>query len=66
MKRYALNVARLASEDRAAYGYLADSTLHYFTAADQASRLEAHGFAQVRFRRYLLGSVALHVAERPA
>jgi demethylmenaquinone methyltransferase/2-methoxy-6-polyprenyl-1,4-benzoquinol methylase len=56
----------LISGDRDAYGYLPRSTGAFPDAETLAAMLAGAGLTQVRFRRLMLGTVALHVAVRPA
>lgn len=55
----------IVTGDRDAYKYL-PASVDRFPAANGLSRLLAEvGFTGVRYRRFLLGSVALHIARRP-
>ena len=56
----------LISGDRDAYGYLPRSTGAFPDAETLAAMLANAGLVGVRFQRLMLGTVALHVAVRPA
>jgi demethylmenaquinone methyltransferase/2-methoxy-6-polyprenyl-1,4-benzoquinol methylase len=45
-----------------AYSYLPDSLVGFPRAEELAAMMREAGFAQVQFRRLMLGTVALHVA----
>lgn len=57
-------VGGLVTGDRDAYGYLPASVDRFLTASQLAGLLAASGFERVRYRRFMLGTVALHVGER--
>jgi len=59
-------IGGLVSGDRDAYHYLPHSTGVFPDAETLADMLIDAGLADVRFRRLMLGTVALHVAIRPA
>ncbi len=50
--------------DRAAYEYLPASVDRFPTATMLSGLLSANGFTKIRFRRFMLATVALHVAEK--
>jgi demethylmenaquinone methyltransferase/2-methoxy-6-polyprenyl-1,4-benzoquinol methylase len=57
-------LGRLIAGDGAAYSYL-PASVDRFPAADRlAAMLDRTGFKVVRYRRFMLGTVALHVAQR--
>lgn len=58
-------IGGLVSGDRDAYGYLPRSTGAFPDAETLAGMLASAGLAEVRVRRLMLGTVALHVAVRP-
>jgi demethylmenaquinone methyltransferase/2-methoxy-6-polyprenyl-1,4-benzoquinol methylase len=58
-------VGGLIAGDRGAYSYLPASVDRFPDARRLAAMLVAAGFERVRYRRFMLGTVALHVAERP-
>ena len=51
--------------DRAAYTYLAHSIDRFPDCRALAHMLYERGFRKIRYRRFMLGSVALHSAEKP-
>jgi len=55
----------IVAGDRGAYAYLPASLRRFPPAPDLARRLERLGFTNVRYERLGLGTVALHLAERP-
>ncbi|HZQ98832.1 MAG TPA: ubiquinone/menaquinone biosynthesis methyltransferase [Chloroflexota bacterium] len=57
-------VGGLVAGDRAAYAYLPASVDRFPSADRLAAMLDRAGFGKVRYRRFMLGTVALHVAER--
>jgi demethylmenaquinone methyltransferase/2-methoxy-6-polyprenyl-1,4-benzoquinol methylase len=59
-------VGRVVSGHDSAYRYLPVSVDHFLTPAEFTSRLRATGFEMRAVRRMMLGTIALHVAERPA
>jgi len=54
----------LVSGDREAYRYLPRSTAAFPTPHELAALLRSSGFPAVRYRTFMLGTVALHIAER--
>lgn len=57
-------VGRILAGDSEAYTYLPRSVDGFVTAPDLARIMEDVGLQNVRFRRYGMGTVALHVGER--
>jgi demethylmenaquinone methyltransferase/2-methoxy-6-polyprenyl-1,4-benzoquinol methylase len=57
-------VGGLVAGDRSAYSYLPASVDRFPDARRLAARLVEAGFTRVRYRRFMLGTVALHVGER--
>ena len=53
-------VGRLASKDKEAYQYLADTILAFPSAGELCREFEAAGFAQVGFTRHTGGIVCIH------
>jgi demethylmenaquinone methyltransferase/2-methoxy-6-polyprenyl-1,4-benzoquinol methylase len=53
-------LGRLVTGSRRAYNYLPDSTENFLRAEDLAQLWRAGGFAQVGFRRRMLGTMAIH------
>jgi demethylmenaquinone methyltransferase/2-methoxy-6-polyprenyl-1,4-benzoquinol methylase len=58
-------LGRAVSGHASAYRYLPVSVDHFLTVDELSARLERAGFAVREARRLMLGTVALHVAERP-
>ncbi|MFN8639578.1 MAG: ubiquinone/menaquinone biosynthesis methyltransferase [Dehalococcoidia bacterium] len=58
-------LGRLVSGHASAYRYLPVSVDHFLTPPELTGRLRAAGFDVVRVERFMLGTVALHVAELP-
>ncbi len=56
-------LGRLVTGDASAYAYLPDSVATFPRAAELAAIMHAAGLRHVRYRRFGLGSVALHVGE---
>jgi len=59
-------VGRLVSGHASAYRYLPVSVDHFLTPPELAERLTAAGFAVRDVQRLMFGTVALHVAVKPA
>jgi demethylmenaquinone methyltransferase/2-methoxy-6-polyprenyl-1,4-benzoquinol methylase len=57
-------VGGLISGERGAYAYLPASVDRFPTADRLAAMMDNAGFGRVRFKRFMLGTVALHVGER--
>ena len=53
-------LGRLVAGASDAYTYLPDSTEHFLTAEQLAERLAQAGFREVRFRRLMFGTMAVH------
>ncbi len=53
-------LGKLVTGDREAYRYLPASTEHFLYAEDLAGRMQKAGFRNVGFRRYMLGTIAIH------
>ncbi|HDI61140.1 MAG TPA: ubiquinone/menaquinone biosynthesis methyltransferase [Desulfobacteraceae bacterium] len=51
--------------DRGAYTYLPESTRTFLAPEALAARLARAGFVQVRWRTFMFGTMALHVAAKP-
>ena len=56
---------RLITGHRSAYRYLPLSVDHFLTPPELSGRLRDAGFAVRSVRLMMLGTIALHVAERP-
>jgi demethylmenaquinone methyltransferase/2-methoxy-6-polyprenyl-1,4-benzoquinol methylase len=57
-------IGGLIAGDRGAYSYLPASVDRFPDARRLSAMLAEAGFQRVRYRRFMLGTVALHVAER--
>ncbi|MCC6236506.1 MAG: ubiquinone/menaquinone biosynthesis methyltransferase [Dehalococcoidia bacterium] len=58
-------LGRLVSGHASAYRYLPVSVDHFLEPPELTARLRGAGFEVRRVERFMLGTVALHVAERP-
>lgn len=58
-------LGRLVSGHASAYRYLPVSVDHFLEPPELTSKLRGAGFEVRRVERFMLGTVALHVAERP-
>ncbi len=58
-------LGRVVSGHASAYRYLPVSVDHFLEPHEGTARLRATGFEMRRVERFMLGTVALHVAERP-
>lgn len=58
-------IGGMLTGERAAYRYLPNSLTAFPRADALADRLRAAGFARVAYRRFALGTVALHVSTAP-
>jgi demethylmenaquinone methyltransferase/2-methoxy-6-polyprenyl-1,4-benzoquinol methylase len=59
-------LGRAVSGHASAYRYLPVSVDHFLTPQELTARLRGAGFLMRRVERFMLGTVALHVAERPS
>ena len=57
-------LGRLLTGSGEAYRYLPETTEGFLAAEDLASRLAAAGFQNIRFQRYMFGTIAIHWAEK--
>jgi demethylmenaquinone methyltransferase/2-methoxy-6-polyprenyl-1,4-benzoquinol methylase len=58
-------IGALLARDRDAYRYLSESVRTFHSPAMVAEILKQAGFAHITWRKFLCGSVCMHVAERP-
>ena len=58
-------LGRVVSGHASAYRYLPVSVDHFLEPPELTARLRGAGFEVTRVERFMLGTVALHVAERP-
>ncbi|HSK66602.1 MAG TPA: ubiquinone/menaquinone biosynthesis methyltransferase [Anaerolineales bacterium] len=57
-------LGRLLTGSGEAYRYLPETTEGFLTAEDLASRLAAAGFQNIRFQRFMFGTIAIHWAHK--
>ncbi|MDZ4343667.1 MAG: ubiquinone/menaquinone biosynthesis methyltransferase [Candidatus Binatia bacterium] len=58
-------IGALLARDRDAYQYLSESVRTFHSPMMVAKILKQTGFEHIRWRKFLCGSVCMHVAERP-
>jgi len=58
-------LGQIISGNRSAYTYLPESTETFLTPDELAVGLTAAGFQDVRYRRFMLGTMAVHVGTKP-
>ena len=63
-RRVLPHIGGFLSGDRAAYAYLPNSVSRFFQPAELSALLSSTGFHSPAFRRWTLGTVALHTATR--
>ncbi|MCI0712399.1 MAG: ubiquinone/menaquinone biosynthesis methyltransferase [Chloroflexi bacterium] len=59
-------MGRLITGDSSAYRYLPESTLSFTSADELSNRFEDAGFKDVGYRRFMMGTIAVHWAAKPA
>ena len=59
-------LGRLVAGDRSAYAYLAASTEGFKDPEELAAAMREAGLVEVRYRRFMGGTIAVHVGTRPA
>ena len=57
-------LGRLLTGSGEAYRYLPETTENFLAAEDLASRMAAAGFQNIRFQRFMFGTIAIHWAEK--
>jgi demethylmenaquinone methyltransferase/2-methoxy-6-polyprenyl-1,4-benzoquinol methylase len=57
-------LGRLLTGSGEAYRYLPETTEGFLAAEDLASRLAAAGFQNIRFQRFMFGTIAIHWAQK--
>jgi demethylmenaquinone methyltransferase/2-methoxy-6-polyprenyl-1,4-benzoquinol methylase len=57
-------LGRLLTGSSEAYRYLPETTEGFLAAEDLASRMAAAGFRNIRFQRFMFGTIAIHWAEK--
>ena len=55
----------LTGDQRDAYTYLPESTRRFVTPEALATKLARAGFVRIRWRTFMFGTMALHVAVKP-
>jgi len=58
-------LGQIISGNRSAYTYLPESTEAFMTPGELAAGLTATGFQSVRYRQFMLGTMAVHVGTKP-
>lgn len=58
-------MGRLIAKDEAAYSYLTGSTMDFHTAEELAALFGEAGFVGVGFRKFMLGTIAIHWGAKP-
>lgn len=58
-------LGRLIAGDSSAYVYLPESTRSFKTADELVSLMKATGFVDVNYKKFMFGTVAIHVGTRP-
>ena len=53
-------LGRLIARDQSAYAYLTGSTMDFYDADTLASLFEEAGFAQVSYKKFMFGTIAVH------
>lgn len=53
-------LGRMIAKDQEAYSYLTGSTMNFHSAEDLARAFEEAGFAGVGYKKFMLGTVAVH------
>jgi demethylmenaquinone methyltransferase/2-methoxy-6-polyprenyl-1,4-benzoquinol methylase len=59
-------LGRLIAGDQSAYAYLSASTEGFKTPEELAATMREAGLVEVRYRRFMSGTIAVHVGMRPA
>lgn len=59
-------LGRVVSGNPDAYQYLPESTQAFKTAEELAALMRAAGFVNVNFKRFMMGTMAVHWGEKPA
>ena len=58
-------LGQIISGNRSAYTYLPESTEAFMTPRELATGLASTGFQNVRYRQFMLGTMAVHVGTKP-
>jgi len=59
-------LGRLVAEESSAYAYLSASTERFMTPSELAAIMREAGLVRVRYQRFMVGTIAVHVGTRPA
>ncbi|MBC8208317.1 MAG: bifunctional demethylmenaquinone methyltransferase/2-methoxy-6-polyprenyl-1,4-benzoquinol methylase UbiE [Desulfobulbaceae bacterium] len=57
-------LGRMIARDKAAYAYLTGSTMEFHRAEELASLFRKAGFSEVGYRKFMLGTIAVHWGSR--
>lgn len=57
-------MGRLIASDEAAYAYLTGSTMDFYQAEDLAEAFRQAGFQKVGFKKFMMGTIAVHWGEK--
>ena len=58
-------LGQLISGNRSAYTYLPESTKEFSTPEQLAHMMRAAGLADIKYRKYMFGTIAVHVGSKP-
>jgi demethylmenaquinone methyltransferase/2-methoxy-6-polyprenyl-1,4-benzoquinol methylase len=58
-------LGQLVSGNRSAYTYLPESTKEFFTPEQLAHMMRTAGLADVMYRKFMFGTIAVHVGTKP-
>jgi demethylmenaquinone methyltransferase/2-methoxy-6-polyprenyl-1,4-benzoquinol methylase len=58
-------LGQLISGNRSAYTYLPESTKQFFTPEQLAHMMRAAGLADITYRKYMFGTIAVHAGVKP-
>lgn len=58
-------LGQLISGNRSAYTYLPESTKEFFTPEQLAHMMRAAGLTDIKYRKYMFGTIAVHVGTKP-
>ncbi|MBO9308225.1 MAG: class I SAM-dependent methyltransferase, partial [Chloroflexi bacterium] len=65
LQRIIPTIGTLLTGQRDAYTYLPNSTIGFKTPQELAALLEAAGFIEVGYRRFMFGTIAIHWGRKP-
>ncbi len=57
-------LGKIIANDETAYAYLTGSTMEFYTAEKLARLFKESGFTQVRFQKFMFGTIAVHWGEK--